>query len=181
MRFIEKLSAGAEFPDATRTHYRSKRGNVPPDCLDDWIGTRLIADLIERVGKLLWFPGIVFFLLLIARLPWWDNWPWHPAHVIIMTLNFIIALASVLILQRAARAAKRAAEERLTAKVKKLHALASPPKQNDASQAESLLKEVREIHHGAFAPIWENPVVGAVLVGPGGLTILQMLVWFVGR
>jgi hypothetical protein len=181
--FIQKLSAGnVELSSATRAHFRRHRGDVPPECLDDWIGTRLIADLTERVGKLLWFPAIVLLLLLMARFEVWDHWPWHTAHIIIMTLNFCLALASVAILQHAARDAKRAAEERLTAKVKRLQAKAAPSAaQNAAAQAENLLKEIREIRHGAFGSIWENPVLGAVLLGPGGLTTLQMLIWFMGR
>ena len=72
-QFIQQLSAGhVVFPPATRAHFRRRRGDVSGEFLDDWIGTQLIADLTERVGKLLWFPGIVFLLLLMARLPWWD-------------------------------------------------------------------------------------------------------------
>ena len=161
-QFIQQLSAGnVVFPPATRAHFQHHRGDVSGEYLDDWIGTRLIADLTERVGKLLWFPGIVFLLLLMARLPWWDHWPWHPAHIIIMILNFCIALASVVILQRAARAAKSAAEERLTAKVKRLQAQTAPsPAHNDAAQAEKLLDEIRNIHHGAFGSILGQPGSG---------------------
>jgi hypothetical protein len=182
-RFIQRLSAwNVDFPDATRDHFRRRRGGVSPDCLDEWIGTRLIADLTERVGTLLWFPGIVFLLLLVARLPQWDHWPWHAAHIVITVLNFCIALASVLILQRAARRAKNAAEERLTAKVKQLQAQIAPSAAlNDAAQAEKLLEEIRKIRRGAFVPFWENPVLGALMVGPGGLTVLQMAIWLVSR
>ena len=99
-----------------------------------------------------------------------------------MTLNFCITLASVVILQRAARSAKRAAEDRLTAKVKRLQAnIATSPAKNDADQAEKLLEEIRNIRRGAFVPLQENPVLGALMVGPGGLTLLQMLIWFMGR
>jgi hypothetical protein len=66
--------------------------------------------------------------------------------------------------------------------VKRLQAQAAVnPAQNAAAQADSLLKEIREIRYGAFGSIWNNPVLGAVLLGPGGLTILQMLIWFMGR
>jgi hypothetical protein len=66
--------------------------------------------------------------------------------------------------------------------VKKLQARAAPsPEQNDAAQAEELLEEIRAIRRGAFVSIWENPVLGALMVGPGGLTVLQMLIWFLGR
>jgi hypothetical protein len=182
-RFINKLSGGnVVFPGTTRAHFRRQRGDVSGEWLDDWIGTHLIADLTERVGKLLWFPSIILLLLLMARLGWWDHWPWHTAHTLITILNLSLALASIVILQRAARDAKRAAEKRMLAKVKRLQAQTSASvAKNDASQAETLLREIREINHGAFASVWDNPVLGAVLVGPGGFTLLQMVIWWLSR
>ncbi|HKX62593.1 MAG TPA: hypothetical protein VJS65_12125, partial [Verrucomicrobiae bacterium] len=178
-RFVERISDGrAKFPKQTREHFQEQRGRISGDYLDEWIGTRLIADLTDRVGRLLWFPSLVLLLLLTARLPFWDRWPWHTAHIIMMVLNITLALASVLILQAAARQAKNAAEERLTEKIARLRAETAPsPTHNNAAQAEKLLDEIRDIHHGAFVPFWENPVLGALLVGPGGLSILQIIVW----
>jgi hypothetical protein len=120
--------------------------------------------------------------MLVARNELWDHWPWNPALVIMMTLNFVIALASVVVLQRAARAAKNAAEVRLTSKLKTLRAQVAPSSaQNDADQAEKLLDEIKSIRRGAFVSIWDNPVIGALLIGPGGLTLLQMAIWLMQR
>jgi len=121
-------------------------------------------------------------VLLLARNSWWDCWSWPVALVLIFGFNFALAIASVVILQRAAKQAKRTAEESLTKKLKHLQARIAPsPEQNDAPQAEQLLEEIRELRRGAFVPFWENPVISAVFVPSGGMTVLQVLIWFMGR
>jgi hypothetical protein len=96
--------------------------------------------------------------------------------------NFALAIASIVILQRAAKQAKRIAEESLTKKWKQLQARSAPSaEQNDADQAGQLLQEIRELRRGAFVPFWENPVISAVFVPSGGMAVLQILIWFMGR
>jgi hypothetical protein len=181
--FIEQLSsAPTRYSQATKAYFRSQRGDVHDRYLEEWIDLQLIADLTERVGRLLWLPSVVFLLTLLARFEWWDHWPWNMSLVIAMALNFLIALASIVILQRAAKVAKNAAEESLAAKVKLLQAqTASNPEANQASQAEKLLEDIRNLHRGAFASMWQNPVIGAVFLQSGGLTLIQLLTWFAGR
>ena len=181
--FIEKLSATQTlYPDATRRYFSREKGGIDMEYLDEWIDVKLIADLTEKVGRLVYYPSGLFMLLLLARNSWWDNWSWSLPIIIIFACNFGLSLASVVILQRAAQAAKRKAEQTLTAKVKRLQAQAAPSAiQNDASQAEKLLEEIRSLHRGAFVPFWQNPVVGALFLSSGGTTMLQMMIWFMGR
>ena len=96
--------------------------------------------------------------------------------------NLLLAVSSVVILQNAARKAKRDAEATLEAKVHRLQAItAESQEKNNANQAEKLLEEIRRLRRGAFVPIWENPVLGAVFLPSGGTAVFQMLVWFMGR
>ena len=118
----------------------------------------------------------------MARNEWWDHWNWPWWLIAIYALNLTLAAASVVILQNAARKAKSEAEATLDAKVKLLQAAtAESEATNNASQAESLLEEVRKLRRGAFVPFWESPVLGAILLPSGGTAFLQMLVWFMGR
>jgi len=118
----------------------------------------------------------------LARNEWWDHWNWPWWLIAIYALNLTLAAASVVILQNAARKAKSEAEATLDAKVKLLQAAtAESEATNNASQAESLLEEVRKLRRGAFVPFWESPVLGAILLPSGGTAFLQMLVWFMGR
>ena len=109
-----------------------------------------------------------------------DLWP-LPL-LLIFALNLVLAVASVLILQRAAKTAKHDAEASLATKVKKLRSRAAPnPEQNDADRAQELLEEIQKLRRGAFVPFWENPAVGAVVLSSGGTTLLQVLIWLMGR
>jgi hypothetical protein len=180
--FIQCLSeAPTNYPLATTDHFSRLRGDVDRRYLDEWIDLQLIADLTERVGRLVYCPFIVFFLLLLARNEWWDRWPWPWILIIIFVFNLILAAASVIILQNAARKAKNEAEATLEAKVKRLQAAtAESQAQNNANQAEKLLEEIRTLRRGAFVPFWENPVLGAILLPSGGLGVLQILFWLMG-
>ena len=165
---------------ATTDHFSRLRGNVDRRYLDEWIDLQFIADLTEHVGRLVYYPFIVFFLLLLARNEWWDRWPWPWALIIIFVGNLTLAAASVVILQSTARKAKTEAEASLEAKVKRLQAAtATSPAANNASQAEQLLEEIRTLRRGAFIPFWENPVLGAVLLPSGGAAAFQILLWLV--
>jgi hypothetical protein len=83
-----------------------------------------------------------------------------------------------MILQTAARKAKKYAEASLEAKVKRLQAAtAASQAQNDATQAQKLLEEIHTLRRGAFVPFGENPVFRAILLPSGGMVVLQVLIW----
>ena len=119
--------------------------------------------------------------LPLARNEWWDRWPWPWTYITISVINLVLAAASIIILQNAARKAKNEAEATLAAKVKRLQAATAESEvKNNTNQAERLLEEIRSLRRGAFVPFWENPVLGAVLLPSSGLALLQMLIWFMG-
>jgi hypothetical protein len=182
-RFILALSsAESDYPFATRRHFSRQLGNIRTEYLNEWIDIQLVADLTERVGRLVYYPTYLIFALLLARSGWWDSLSWPTGLILVYGFNLLLALASVLILQRAAQAAKREAEENMIVKVKALQARNAPtPEQNDADQAKQLLDEIRDLRRGAFAPFWENPVVGALFLSSGGTTALQVMIWFMSR
>lgn len=184
--FILALNKGTtDYPEATRRHFARQRGDIDEDFLNylnDWIDLKLIVDLTERVGKLVYYPAVLLFVLLLARNGWWDTLTWSAPLILVFTFNLLLALASVVILQRAAREAKSAAEDSLATKVKLLEASTAPSvEQNNANQAKQLLDEIRNLRQGAFAPFWENPVVGALFLSSGGTTALQLMIWFMNR
>ncbi len=142
----------------------------------------LIADLTERIGALLWLPSIVLLLLLGARSAWWDRWSWTPGLLAVMSLNFLLVILCVVVVQQAARSAKRNARDQLTAKIRLAAASTQPtPEANDAAQARELLGEIEDLHRGAFVGFWQNPVVGALLVPSGGTVLIELAIWMLGR
>jgi hypothetical protein len=182
-RFIKELSAArTRYPIATCRHFARQKGRITDEYLDEWIDLQLIAELTERVGRMIYYPTILVLLLMLARNSWWDAWPWPPFLVVVFGFNFGLALTSLVILQRAAKSAKSIAEQSLAEKVRQLKARNEPSAAaNDAAREEELLEEVQSLDRGAFVPFWENPVVGAIFLSSGGTTALQLLIWFMAR
>lgn len=181
--FINSLSARpTDYPTTTRAHFQSERGDVDAEYLDEWIDTQLIADFTEQVQRLLWFPGIVFLLMLASRNEWTDNWPTSNGLLIILILNFAISITSIVILQYSAKRAKKQAIASLSAKLKKAQSLiALSPQHNNAERAKELLDEISNLNRGAYVGFWENPVLGAVFLAPGGTVLIQLLAWLSSR
>jgi hypothetical protein len=137
---------------------------------------KLIEQLTERVGRLVYCPFIVFFILLVSRNNWLDRWPWPPGLIIIFSLNLALAAASMLILQNAALKARVIGLEHMRAKVEAAEQNAAPsPEANQAAVARKLLEELQSLDKGAFAPLWQNPLIGAILIPSGGSVLIQVL------
>jgi hypothetical protein len=181
--FISHLSRSpTEYPASTRAAFKKVRGEIHENHLDEWIDLQLIADLTEQVGRLLYFPFIIFAILLVSRNSIWDRWPWPLGLVIIFSLNLVFAVTSVLILQHAAKKAREVAIETLLDKINTFKGVTSSnPTQNSLSRAEELLEELRNIRRGAFSPFWENPVVGAVLLPSGSAAIIELVTYFLSH
>jgi hypothetical protein len=184
--FIEHLSeAPSRYPKATREYFSALRGGTPGHLLDEWIDLRLIAEVTERVGVLIYFPFIVFFILLLSRNQWWDLWPWSPSLITIFALNLVLAVAGVVILQRSARRARTLALASLQTKLDQLRGAAAITEtqkaQNSLGQAEKLLEEIQGLDTGAFAGFWQNPLVGALLVPSGGTAVIELVQYLFGH
>lgn len=146
--------------------------------LAEWIDMKLIERLTERVGRLVYCPFIVFFILLISRNNWLDRWPWPPSLVIIFGLNLALAASSMIILQNAALKARDTGLERLRAKVEAAEQKAAPtPEVNQAFVGRKLLDELQSLDKGAFAPFWQNPLIGALLIPSGGSVLLELVAY----
>jgi hypothetical protein len=184
--FIEQLTeAPTRYPKAARDYFSRVRGGAPKYVLNEWLDLRIIAELTARVGGMIYFPFIVLFLLLLARNNWWDRWAWPAPLVVIFGLNMVFAVSSVVILQRAARRARTTGLERLEAKLNKLKAESATTetekKSNLVAQAEKLVDEIHTLKTGAFAPFWENPIIGALLLPSGGSAVMALLPYLIGR
>jgi len=174
--FIRRLSqAPTRYRPATLNHFTRQRAIDDPALVEEWIDLQLIADLTEPVGRLVYWPFVAVMLLVIARNPWWDHWSWHWPMLVIYALNLILAAASSIILQNAARDARKTGLQRLKAKFHDKHRKASTVEEHESEQAESLLEEIKDLRRGAFAPLSKNPLVGALLVNSSGVVILDLV------
>lgn len=176
--FIRNLSeVPSIYPPATLLHFRRQRGQIERQYLPEWLDVNLVADLTERVGKLVWYPSVILLsLVLLVRSRWWDNLSFPLAFQLAFVLNLLISAGAIMVLQRVARRAKATLTERLATKLRRLQsAQAKSPAEKYADRTRELLEEIKNLHKGAFVPLRENPVVGALLLPSSGLVLMQLL------
>ena len=174
-RGLGKKPGSGDYED---TAIMEKHPAYDDSILAEWIDMKLIEQLTERVGRLVYCPFIVFFILIVSRNNWLDRWPWPPGLVIIFGLNLALAAASMIILQNAALRARDIGLETLRAKVEAAEQKAAPtPEVNQAAVGRKLLDELQSLDRGAFAPFWQNPLIGAILIPSGGSVLLELLAY----
>ena len=51
------------------------------------------------------------------------------------------------------------------------------PEANQAAVGRKLLDELQSLDKGAFAPFWQSPLIGAILIPSGGSVLLELLAY----
>jgi hypothetical protein len=184
--FIKELTqASTKYPEATLKYFGDVRAHTDPEALAEYIDVRIIAEITERVGVLLFFPAIILFLLLVAHNTLTFVWPWRPAWVAVTSCHFIVAILSMLILQDVAKRARDASVRCLEAKLQQIRAANAATERElsalSMDDGERLLEEIKSLRAGAFAGLAGNPILGALLVPSGGTVILELVRYFLGK
>ncbi len=139
--------------------------------LSEWMLIRLIAKRTEVVGKLIYYPFIVWFLIFASRLRYFDNWTTPIGLAIVIFMGALLAWYCAFMLRCAAEKLRGDVVERLT-----LGNLgAKLPSKEYAERLQDLKKEISAIQKGAFAPYLQNPLVHSLLVPLGGFGGVQLL------
>ena len=208
-KFISNLTKGPTvWPPPTCARFEEEC-RLHRDYLDEWIDIRVIGDRTKVVGKLIFYPFIGLFLIIISRNGFFDRWDWPVWLILVLGVNSAYAIYSVLVLRRAAEKARHDALERLNEKLlrvlggeKKLLAAPLAPDQVESShsatepsgrrsaekdepklaeQIRTLLQKIKDYEEGAFAPLSQHPVVAALAMPFGGAGILALLDFLAAR
>jgi hypothetical protein len=183
-RLIEQLSEPqTHYPPQCLSHFAKQWGlGTETDLLVEWLDVKLIGELTNHVGRTVYYPFLVLFILLISRNRFWDNWTWPTDLIVMFSVNLLLVAGNVILLQRAARNAQQIAIARLKQKVEDAAKdSARDPKEHRSDQAQKLLDAVKNLKTGAFAPFWGNPLVGAILIPSGGTAFLEVLFYLFGK
>ena len=142
--------------------------------LAEWLDVRLIAQMTERVGRLLYWPSVITLLMIASRIGYFDNWGFPRFLVIIYAVPGAYIIGCAIGLQLAARRARTAALRRLR---ERLDDARFGPEKNvkRAAKIELHMDEIMSMRQGAFRPLLESPVVHAILIPSGGLSLLTVL------
>ena len=131
----------------------------------------LVAERTKVVGRLIDFPFIVLFILIISRMRLFDNWDAPVGLVVLWGLSAGYAIVCAFLLGRAAEHLRQAALKRLTTarddarKARKI---------DGADQISRITDEISEESTGAFAPWTQHPIFRAVLFPTSGLGLASL-------
>ncbi len=174
-RISEEKTAWPESP--TRCFGRAL--NIDPHYVNDCIDIRVIAKHSEVVGRLIYYPFLVFIVMLVSRSSCFDNWDMPLGLLIVILLGMAYAVYCAVILRRSAEKARRMAVERLW--VKQVHAKGQGDgAKHMAEQIGLMIESIRSIRQGAFLPFFQQPLVQALALffGSGGsLLLLEYVSW----
>lgn len=133
--------------------------------LSEWLAIRFIALRTEVLGGVAVAPFFVLALFFISRASFFDRWHIPFPVWVAMGINFGMAIFAVVILWRSAEGARAISAEIIS----KLQVQAQTAGQTDlAEYIQSFADNVAQMRQGAFAPIWRQPFVQAVLAPIGG-------------
>ena len=132
----------------------------------------LIAQRTDVVNRLVRYPFIVLLIMMVARSSYFDDWHFPLTMIVGWVVNVLLAIAAALLLYRAAEQARQASVARLNRAVLKVL------DRGAACEAEvKLTRQVKEdieaMNHGAFVPVWQQPVVESSFYGL--VAVLQYL------
>src|SRR5258708_24199196 len=166
-----------EWPPETFATFRypiKPDGPYDKSDLSDYWNILFIARRTEAIGNLIYHPFIVLSLLIVSRLSYFANWTWAPGLVVPLCIHFFLALFAAWRLPNVAREYREKVLARMERR--KRPNLKDPQKTFDPVDA--VVQDVRSTHQGAFAYLWEQPVIRALLLPFSGLglaTISQYL------
>jgi hypothetical protein len=143
----------------------------------EWLLMHLIAKRTDAVGKLIFYPFIVWFILFLSRANYFDNWQTPLGLAVVISLGAVYAWSCAYLLRDTAEHARADAVHRL--KEESMRVLATEPvNQEKMKRIEFVLKEISSLKEGAFAPFTQQPLLQALLVPFGGVGGVFMVDFF---
>ena len=140
---------------------------------------RLVARRTEPIEKLIFYPFIVWFLMVVSRMKYFDNWETPVGLWVVITLGALIAWSCAYRLRRAAEDVRTLGVERLNALLLKVHkdVARSGARRTMIETIEFTLDQVKNIREGAFAPFSQRPLMRSLLIpfgSAGGYLLLEI-------
>ena len=171
--FVEKLSHGDSiYPAATLEHLRKNRALQRDDLLADHLDIQLIAERTKAVSQLIFYPFIVLFILIVSRVNYFDDWNWPVGLVLVYSLLSGQAIFAGFTLRRCAERTRRESLVRLR---DKLVSSLSRGDQPDVEIIRQTMGDIEALRTGAFAAFTQHPILAAILLPSGGLSIWVLL------
>jgi hypothetical protein len=140
--------------------------------LSEWLDIKFIASHTQAVGKLIYYPFIILLVMIVARNRYFDNWNFPISLTIVFLLYFVHAIGCGIMLRLEAEKARSMALDRLG---KELVEATGDGDKRRTKQLEVMIEQVKSIREGAYSPFTENPILRAILIPSGGISLLTLL------
>ncbi len=138
------------------------RLNPQADALSELVTIRFIADRTRVVGRLIYLPFILLTVMLLARHHLIDTSYLPPAVIVVLAGFFLALLAAGTYLRRSAARMKQRALDRLQQQLSRTYR--SGEGSGVKEQVEIIIEDVIAERRGAFRPISDDPLLGALAV-----------------
>jgi hypothetical protein len=169
-RFTRELALPARTAWSVTTRRAfSEESGVPEEreAIYRWIDIKFVARWTATLNGMIYYPFSVMLVMLLARSTLFDRFDTPGGLLAVFAASLLYAMASAVILHRAAERGRRVVLDRLTNE--SLKAMGDPsPEKVGAAQLALMIEEVRGIGEGAFAPLLQQPAVKAALLPLGG-------------
>jgi hypothetical protein len=161
--------------------------NIPDDLSTGWCDVQFLGALTSVVGVFIYLPFIGIALFAASHWDWFDNWSWSGLLLGTSIGGGLVVALCALAMRHRAEVARSVALRKL--EIERLRPMAAAPegtaKAPDSDpQAdrkfllEQVLQEIRQFSRGAFAPLLQQPIIGALLIplgSSGSLALLERL------
>ena len=132
----------------------------------------LIAQRTEVVNRMIRYPFIALVIMIAARNEYFDIWNYPRLLLFSWIVNIVVAMIGALLLYQSASEAKSLMLSRLSRQVAQALG-AGKDHEVRAKQIQHIIGEVEANEHGAFVPLYQQPVVESSLYGL--IALLQYL------
>ena len=179
--FCSKNDFAGKVPTCPRSLQETmllKRETQGDRALQEWMLILLIAIRTEVLGKLIFYPFIIWLIMFTSRIKYFDNWHMPLGLAIVISLGALYAWSSAFVLRRSAENARATTIQRLTEGLAHT-TMEKAEGQGSVKLTEFVLSEVKSIRQGAFARFSQHPVLQALLIpfgGIGGVYLIDFLV-----
>ncbi len=172
-RFVETLNRGeTEWPESVLKHHGADTSDKH---FVEWIDMRVIAQWTAVVDRLIYYPFAGILVMIVSRLNRFDDWDWPVGLIIATVLHSGYAAYSLMLMRRTAARARDQCLARLTLARTKLNINDDAKASSRKSALEEITRLISEIRTGAFAPITEHPILGAILLPSSGVGLMALL------
>jgi hypothetical protein len=171
--FVRRLSGWPSDWRGLRQQRDVAAGGLHDDLRANWLDMRLIARRTRIVQRFILYPFVVVILLILARNPYFDRWTWPLSMTLFVVVNLLIVMLCAVTLRREAEKARQKILARL--RTQRLVASGTEDPGYSRESVEAIIAEVSALREGAFAPLSQHPIIGAIVLPFGGVSVAILL------